>query len=130
VGEAGQVTPEPSSSPAIASRPRSSVMPCGCITCVDACERRAAWQDVQPNITGLFPTTAKESPVMNEITPTLVEGELRMLDTDLAQRLGFAQPLNIRNTIKRHESAVHAVGGSLHGEETPLDQPGSANSRI
>jgi hypothetical protein len=27
---------------------------------------------------------------MNEITPTLVEGELRILDTDLARRLGFA----------------------------------------
>lgn len=35
-----------------------------------------------------------------------VQGELRILDTDLAKRLGFANPLDIRKLIRRHENKL------------------------
>jgi hypothetical protein len=56
---------------------------------------------------------------MNELTPTQVERELRILDIDLAKHLGFAQPLNIRNTIKRHEGALRALGVLFTVKKTP-----------
>jgi hypothetical protein len=36
------------------------------------------------------------------IAPRLVEGELRIRDIDLGERLGFAQPRAIRKIIARH----------------------------
>jgi Phage antirepressor protein KilAC domain len=39
-----------------------------------------------------------------------VEGEPRILDTDLAERLGFAKPVKIRDLIKRHKKALEAMG--------------------
>src|SRR5271154_6291860 len=51
------------------------------------------------------------TPKMNELlTPTMVEGELRILDTDLAKRLGFAEPRMIRRTIKRHLPDLDRMG--------------------
>ena len=47
---------------------------------------------------------------MNEITPTLLERELRIRDVDLAARLGFASPTRIRDFIKRHQAALLEMG--------------------
>jgi hypothetical protein len=47
---------------------------------------------------------------MNEITPTLVEGELRIRDVDLAARLGFGQARDIRRLIARHGAALSRMG--------------------
>ena len=55
---------------------------------------------------------------MNEITPTPAEGEARIFDLDLARRLGFAFPLNIRNRINRHEGALQAWGVLLKIKKT------------
>ncbi|SMH60464.1 Rha family transcriptional regulator [Azospirillum agricola] len=44
------------------------------------------------------------------LTVASVEGEARILDTDLASRLGFAEPRMIRNLIKRHLSSLDALG--------------------
>ncbi len=44
------------------------------------------------------------------IVPSMVEGELRILDTDLAIRLGFAQPRDIRKLIKRYEAELSKMG--------------------
>ncbi|AWJ86301.1 hypothetical protein TSH58p_22535 (plasmid) [Azospirillum sp. TSH58] len=44
------------------------------------------------------------------LTPSLVQGELRILDVSLAERLGFAQPRDIRKLIKRHETALSQLG--------------------
>lgn len=53
----------------------------------------------------------------------MVQGELRILDLDLAQRLGYGRPRNIRNLIHRHDAALRKMGpvvwldetGALHG---------------
>lgn len=47
---------------------------------------------------------------MTLITPSMVEGELRILDTDLATRLGFADPRMVRKLIVRHGGALRALG--------------------
>lgn len=39
-----------------------------------------------------------------------VEGELRILDTELGTRLGFGVPLDIRKLIKRHEADLARMG--------------------
>lgn len=46
----------------------------------------------------------------NIITPKMHEGELRILDTDLAVRLEFADPAQIRKLIKRHEGSLAQMG--------------------
>ncbi|MCG4261383.1 phage regulatory protein/antirepressor Ant [Acetobacter senegalensis] len=46
----------------------------------------------------------------NIITPEMHEGELRILDTDLAKRLGFDRPRNIRNIIKRYLPDLDKLG--------------------
>jgi len=35
------------------------------------------------------------------LTPALIDGEFRILDTDLAKRLGFERPRDIRKLITR-----------------------------
>jgi hypothetical protein len=47
---------------------------------------------------------------MSALTPVAVEGELRIRDTDLAVRLGFSQPRDIRKLIARHHGALSALG--------------------
>lgn len=46
----------------------------------------------------------------NIITPEMREGELRILDTDLAKRLGFAAPRMIRKLIKRYLPELDKIG--------------------
>lgn len=46
----------------------------------------------------------------NVIAPTMHNGELRILDTDLATRLGFAKPVKIRDLIKRHKGNLEEMG--------------------
>lgn len=46
----------------------------------------------------------------NIITPEMHDGELRILDTDLAGRLGFSQPRDIRKLIARHRGALLQMG--------------------
>jgi hypothetical protein len=45
-----------------------------------------------------------------EIAPTLVDGELRILDVNLAERLGFAKPTKIRDLVKRHLPSLETMG--------------------
>ena len=47
---------------------------------------------------------------MNEITIERVEGEARILDTDLATRLGFDRPRKIRDLIKRYHPDLLKMG--------------------
>lgn len=47
-----------------------------------------------------------------------VENEPRILDTDLAERLGFSQPRDIRKIIARHGGALSALGAPCVVEET------------
>lgn len=54
----------------------------------------------------------------NLITPSMHKGELRIRDTDLAARLGFAAPDQIRKLIKRHEVNLLKMGVSSTVEET------------
>lgn len=44
------------------------------------------------------------------ITPIQMDGELRILDVNLADRLGFAQPRDIRKIIARHRGALSKMG--------------------
>lgn len=44
------------------------------------------------------------------INPVVHEGELRILDIDLAQRLRFAKPTKIRELIKRHSDNLVKMG--------------------
>ncbi|NHN93634.1 phage antirepressor KilAC domain-containing protein [Acetobacter sicerae] len=44
------------------------------------------------------------------ITPEMYDGELRILDTDLAVRLGFAQPRDIRKIVKRYLPELDKLG--------------------
>ena len=46
----------------------------------------------------------------NVIAPAMHDGELRILDTDLAARLGFSQPRDIRKLIARHDGALSKMG--------------------
>lgn len=63
----------------------------------------------------------------NTLSLTVVENEPRILDLQLAERLGFERPLNIRNLIKRNEakllsfgvlSTVEKTSGELGGRPT------------
>ncbi|WP_299444617.1 hypothetical protein [uncultured Rhodospira sp.] len=47
---------------------------------------------------------------MTDLTITAVEGEPRILDTDLAVKLGYMNPRNIRTLIKRHMGRVAELG--------------------
>ncbi len=53
---------------------------------------------------------------MNQITPiatltvSSIEGESRILDTDLGKRLGFSTPIDIRKLVRRHEAALTKMG--------------------
>jgi hypothetical protein len=64
----------------------------------------------QPDTDDLFPGSRGESPRPDDLTPTLIEGELRIRDIDLAQRLGFSKPAKIRELIARHIGALTALG--------------------
>lgn len=44
------------------------------------------------------------------ITPSMREGELRILDTELGKRLGFSKPVKIRELIKRHLLSLKQMG--------------------
>ncbi|MBS1077891.1 phage antirepressor KilAC domain-containing protein [Gluconobacter kondonii] len=46
----------------------------------------------------------------NVIVPAIHDGELRILDTDLATRLGFDRPRDIRKLIKRYEAELGEMG--------------------
>lgn len=46
----------------------------------------------------------------NVIAPAMHDGELRILDTDLAARLGFDRPRDIRKLIKRYEAELGRMG--------------------
>ncbi len=48
--------------------------------------------------------------------PDLIEdgGEVRVLDTTLAERLGYERPRAIRDLIKRHKAALEAIGNLPH----------------
>ncbi|MCP1274816.1 phage antirepressor KilAC domain-containing protein [Gluconobacter albidus] len=46
----------------------------------------------------------------NVIVPAMHDGELRILDTDLAARLGFDRPRDIRKLIKRYEAELCRMG--------------------
>lgn len=46
----------------------------------------------------------------NVLTVVVVEGEPRIRDLDLAQRLGFAKPAKIRELIARHRASLEALG--------------------
>lgn len=52
------------------------------------------------------------------ITPAIRGGELRILDIDLAGRLGFDRPRNIRNLIKRYEGDLSKMGVCFTVEQT------------
>ncbi|MCP1613962.1 phage antirepressor YoqD-like protein [Azospirillum lipoferum] len=44
------------------------------------------------------------------LIPSLVQGEPRIRDIDFAQRLGFANPIDIRKLIRRHDEALSKMG--------------------
>jgi hypothetical protein len=56
-----------------------------------------------------------------------VDGEPRILDTDLAESLGFDRPLNIRKIIARHAKNLSNFSVLSTVEKTPL--PGSGGGR-
>ena len=42
--------------------------------------------------------------------PSMREGELRILETDLAKRLGFDRPRKIRELVTRHKASLEQMG--------------------
>jgi hypothetical protein len=44
------------------------------------------------------------------LTPALIDGEFRILDTDLAKRLGFERPRTIRTLITRWKDELERLG--------------------
>jgi DNA polymerase len=44
------------------------------------------------------------------IVPTIVHGEVQILDIDLGKRLGFKRPRKIRDLIKRYAVALDRLG--------------------
>ncbi|MCB4862399.1 Rha family transcriptional regulator [Sphingobium sp. PNB] len=44
------------------------------------------------------------------LTPALIDGEFRILDTDLAKRLGFERPRDIRKLITRWKPELERMG--------------------
>jgi phage antirepressor YoqD-like protein len=51
-----------------------------------------------------------DSASARELVVQPVGGEPRILDTDLAERLGFGKPSNIRSLIRRHADSLAAFG--------------------
>lgn len=60
----------------------------------------------------------------NPLTVNLIDGEPRVYDLDLAERLGFDHPLNIRNLIKRNEAKLLKFGVLSTVEKTSGAQGG------
>ena len=54
--------------------------------------------------------TAEITNTTTLIAPAMHDGELRILDTDLATRLGFDRPRDIRKLIKRYEVELTKMG--------------------
>ncbi len=56
---------------------------------------------------------------------TEVDGEPRTKDTDLAKRLGFSRPRDIRSLIERHAEALGAFGGlsRYHAAKVGMGRP-------
>ena len=50
------------------------------------------------------------SSATRELTIQAVANEPRILDIDLAERLGFSKPNNIRSLIRRHQAALAEMG--------------------
>jgi hypothetical protein len=61
---------------------------------------------------------------MDELTPTLVEGELRIRDVDLGARLGFANPIDIRKLIRRYAADLGQMGVLASVAKAPDSQGG------
>lgn len=55
-------------------------------------------------------TTAIVANSISQINPQPMNGELRVLDTELGKRLGFANPVKIRELIKRHKVNLEKIG--------------------
>ena len=55
---------------------------------------------------------------MTDLTISTVQGEPRIRDLDLAERLGFTDPHKIRPLIERHKGALAALGVSATVAET------------
>jgi phage antirepressor YoqD-like protein len=53
----------------------------------------------------------------SQLVPSMVEGEARIRDLDLAERLGFAQSRDIRKLIARHRGALSGMGSLPEVEE-------------
>lgn len=65
----------------------------------------------------------------NIITPEMHKGELRILDTDLAARLGFSQARDIRKLIKRYLPELDRMGVRATVAQTSSEhggRPGTA----
>lgn len=60
----------------------------------------------------------------NLIVPSMYEGELRVLDADLAIRLGFSQPRDIRKLIKRYLPELDRMGVRATVAQTPSERGG------
>ncbi|WP_394819421.1 hypothetical protein [Sorlinia euscelidii] len=54
--------------------------------------------------------TAEIDTITGFISPSIHDGELRILDTDLAARLGFDRPRDIRKLIKRYVADLRQMG--------------------
>jgi len=59
------------------------------------------------------------NPQSNALAVQTVEGEARIRDLDLAERLGFAEPRMIRNLIKRHADSLDKLGVRATVKQTP-----------
>lgn len=60
----------------------------------------------------------------NPLALKMIDGEPRIYDLDLAERLGFERPLNIRNLIKRNEAKLLKFGVLSTMEKTSGVQGG------
>lgn len=68
--------------------------------------------------------TAEITNTTTLIAPAMHSGELRILDTDLAARLGFVGEAQIRKLIKRHELSLARMGVVSTMEITPGSKGG------
>ncbi len=59
-----------------------------------------------------------------QITPLLLEGELRVLDTDLAERLKFNRPRTIRALITRWKAELERLGVCCAVQQTSGEKGG------
>ena len=62
------------------------------------------------------------------LTPTLVEGEPRIRDVDLAVRLGFERPQKIRELIQRHRGTLNKISVLPTVGQTPDPEKGGRPS--